>query len=135
MIFILRCLVISKGNFSVPNAPYISSQDQLSVAIANRTSITLHGILIVSSDTYAAVGMLDEGMRLPNFTRVQSVSAANNVTLDNLEPGKRYTVELVAIIGTNTDCGSENITESEISNLTICTGYYVLLTSVLTKPW
>ena len=61
-------------------------------------------------------------MRLPNFTRVQSASADNNVTLDNLVPGKRYTVELVAIIGTNTDCGSENITESEISNLAICTG-------------
>ena len=110
------------GYISVPSAPYITSDDRLTAVIVSQTSITLIGNLINSSDTYAVVGLLEDGTRISNFTRIQSTSADGNVTLDNLEPGKSYTVEVVSVIGTSTDCGFENITDSEISFFTICTG-------------
>ena len=105
-----------------PNAPYISSEDQLSASIANQTSITLIGSGIVSSDTYAVLGLLEDEIRVLNFTRLQSKSAEDNVTLVNLVPGKSYTLEVVSVIGTNTECGKGNTTDSEITEINVCTG-------------
>ena len=68
------------------------------------------------------VGLWENGTKLAHFTRIQSAAANDNVTITNLMPGKSYTVELVSVIGTSTDCGKENTTDSEITKLTICTG-------------
>ncbi|XP_075243737.1 uncharacterized protein LOC142337988 [Convolutriloba macropyga] len=106
---------------TAPNAPYISSEDQLSASIANQTSITLIGSGIVSSDTYAVLGLLEDEIRVLNFTRLQSKSAEDNVTLVNLVPGKSYTLEVVSVIGTNTECGKGNTTDSEITEINVCT--------------
>ena len=108
--------------FSEPNAPSIKSQDQLTAVTMNRFSITLIGSRIDSSDAYAVVGLLENGTRHSNFSRVQSFSADDNVTLVNLLPGKSYTLEVVSVFGTITDCGRGNATDSEILALNICTG-------------
>ena len=44
------------------------------------------------------------------------------MTLDNLLPGKRYSVEIVSVIGTITDCGGPNSTDSGSETFHICTG-------------
>ena len=68
------------------------------------------------------VGLLDNGTRIENLTRIQSESADDNLTLDNLEPGRRYTVEIVSLIGTSTDCGQGGVIDSGILSLGFCTG-------------
>ena len=109
--------------FLVPNAPYIDPQDQLSVAIVNQSSITLIGRLIKSSDTYAVVGLLENGVRVTYFTRIQSESADGNVILNNLSAGKSYNVEFISVIGTSTDCGGITL-DSFVTSVTICTGWF-----------
>ncbi|XP_075265257.1 uncharacterized protein LOC142357529, partial [Convolutriloba macropyga] len=106
---------------TVPNVPYLKTNNKLSVAVVNQTSITLIGRLISSSDTYAVVGLTENGARVPHFTRIQSKSGDSNVTLDNLLPGKRYSVEIVSVIGTITDCGGPNSTDSGSETFHICT--------------
>ena len=78
--------------------------------------------MINSSDTYAVVGLSENETKISNFARIQSTSADGNVTLDNLEPGRSYTVQIVSVIGTSTDCGGGAVIDSEPISLTICTG-------------
>ena len=80
--------------------------------------------MINSSDTFAVVGLLKDGLRFSQFVRIQSESADDNVTLENLEPGISYTVEIVAVIGTSTNCGEAISIDSEIATFNICTGEY-----------
>ena len=120
--------------FLVPDAPYISEQDQLTAAIVNQTSVTLIGSLMNTSDTYAVIGLFQNGTRIENFTRVQSESADDNVILGNLTAGTSYKVEVVSVIGTNTDCGG-NSTDSEIVSFNLCTGKKShCLDSYLSRP-
>ena len=67
------------------------------------------------------IGLLENGKRVSNFTRVQSTTAENSLTLPNLTAGSTYTVELVSVIGTTTDCGGNTI-DSSLKLLAICTG-------------
>ena len=108
----------------VPRAPIINQEDRHKVAIINQTSITLLGTFLNSSDTYAVVGLLENGSRVPQFTRIQSESAADNVTLGNLEPGRTYIAEVVSVIGASSYCGRFNETDSEITSYAFCTGAY-----------
>ena len=87
-----------------------------------RSSITLIGSKINSSDDYAVVGILENGTRDFQFARIQSQSADGNVTVANLEAGKLYTVEIVSVIGTSTNCGGGNSTDSAVTSLRMCTG-------------
>ncbi|XP_075264154.1 uncharacterized protein LOC142356060, partial [Convolutriloba macropyga] len=105
---------------TIPTIPTIKEDDQTSVAIVNQTSITLIGKLINFSDAYSVIGLLENGKRVSNFTRVQSTTAENNLTLPNLTAGSTYTVELVSVIGTTTDCGGNTI-DSSLKLLAICT--------------
>ena len=68
------------------------------------------------------VGLLENGRRVSQFNRIQSESAADNVTLGNLEEGRNYIVEVVSVIGTSTDCGRDNASDSQTTSLAICTG-------------
>ena len=109
----------------MPNAPYISPQDQLTAAIVNQSSITLVGNLINSSDTYAVVGLLENGTSVSQFSRIQSALADDNVILENLSPGKRYTLELISVIGTTTDCGGIT-SESSLKSVSVCTSKKII---------
>ena len=112
----------SSNEFLVSNVPYISPENSLRAVSVNQNSISLIGSMISSTDTYAVVGLLKDGVRISQFTRIQSEGNDDNVTLGNLAAGSIYTVELVSVIGTNTNCGESNSTDSAIVPLEICTG-------------
>ena len=107
----------------VPREPLVNPNNQLtSVAIINQTSMTLIGSFLSSSDTYAVVELSEKGVRVPHFTRIQSESAQDNLTLGNLEPGRNYIIKVVSVIGTSSDCGRFEATDSEMASFAFCTG-------------
>ena len=131
-IFLLLFMFLFYWYFlSVPERPFISQNDQLAAVKINQTSITIIGLSINSSDAFAAIGLWENGTRVSHFSRIQSELADANLTVATLSPGKWYTVELVSVFGTSTNCGGGTVIDSELVSVNICTGKQDSLKSII----
>ena len=108
-----------------PKQPFIDSDNKTTVAEVNRTSITLRGEQMVTSDTYtlAEVYLYPSYDPLPGgtFDAVFVHNASSDITVGNLSSGNSYALVLSSVIGTKTPCG-DAILLSQRLEMHICTG-------------